>query len=503
MTDKIYPLAMLPGIQRDGTTFTSRYYIDGSWCRFYKGLPRKMGGYVQIIGGLPHIVRGIAVVNDSPNFNVYYGDSNTLKYVPINASGLPLGASVDRTPPLFQTDPNNDWQFDTLFSTNSNTSLLIAYAAPNLANIDNNFQRPIYYGNALSNDPLLPTGQNCSGGIVVLGQFLFFFGDGGEVSWCQPNDPTKLLNQVYITGSKIIAGLPTRGGNSSPAGLLWSLDSVIRVTNAGATAADFVFDTVTSESSILSRHSIVQYDSEYYWAGVDRFLMYNGIVQEVKNNLSLQFFFDNVNFAARQKVIATKIPRWGEIWWFFPTGNNTECNHAVVYNLREQCWYDTPVFRSEAEFDQTFAYPIWSDNNSPGNYSLWMHENGLDQVVGDEHTAIDSYFTTGDIAWCATGPDAQRNNMDRSVYLYRVEPDFQFANGANTDMTLTVSGRAYANSPLVTNNAPYAFNNTTTKIDVREQYREMVLTFDSNVVGGDYFMGQTLIIGRIGDQRPV
>lgn len=501
MADKIFPLSMYPGIQRDGTTFSSRYYTDGSWCRFYKGLPRKMGGYVQIVGGLPNIVRGIQLVNNAPNFNVYYGDQSTLKYVPINGDGVPLGPSIDRTPPLFAADANNDWQFDAMF-TNLSGGTMIAFAAPNLFAIDSTVERPIYYGEQLSNDPLLPTGFQCSGGVVVLGSLLFFYGNNGNISWTQENQPTVLLNSVNIENSKIVYGLPTRGGNSSPAGLFWSLDSLIRVTNSGATAADFSFDTVTSESSILSSNGVVQYDNEYYWAGIDRFLMYNGIVQEVKNNLSLEYFYSNVNFAQRQKVFATKIPKWGEIWWFFPTGNNTECNHAVVYNIRENSWYDTPVFRSDAEFDQTFAFPVWADNDSPGNFNLWMHENGLDKVEGNTVTPIDSFCTTGDIAWCATGPDGQRNSLDKSIYLYRIEPDFFQAPGANSNMTVTVSGRQYANSPLVTNHAPYAFNDTTNKIDMREQYREMVLTFESNVQGGDYFMGQTLLVGRVGDERP-
>lgn len=35
-----------PGIKRDGTQFDGDYYTDAEWCRFQRGLPRKIGGYV-------------------------------------------------------------------------------------------------------------------------------------------------------------------------------------------------------------------------------------------------------------------------------------------------------------------------------------------------------------------------------------------------------------------------------------------------------------------------
>ncbi len=50
-----------PGIKRDGTQFEGDNYIDGQWCRFQRGLPRKIGGYRAITTQLPEIVRGIPV----------------------------------------------------------------------------------------------------------------------------------------------------------------------------------------------------------------------------------------------------------------------------------------------------------------------------------------------------------------------------------------------------------------------------------------------------------
>lgn len=494
---KIYPLIMLPGIQRDGTQFSSRRYIDGQWMRFYRGLPQKMGGYSQITNATTNIVRGTFVVPTSPNFNVYLGDYQSLKYLSIDNSGTAISGLVDRTPALFPSNVNNEWSFDIMYDTISNNSTLIAHAAPNLASIDNDVETPVYYGNTYDNAALTTTGFDTSGGIVVLHPFLFIFGNNGNVTWTEANNPTVALGSARVTSLKIVAGMSTRGGNSSPAGLLWSLDSLIRVTQVGQTDIEFSFDTVTSQSSILSNKSIVENDGIYYWAGIDRFLTYNGVVQELPNSMSLDYFFNNLNFSQRQKVWATKFSKKGEIWWFFPTGTNTECNHAVIYNLREQAWYDTEISRSSGYFNSTLAYPIWTDSViDTGAYPVWLHEIGNNKNINGNQTAIRSYFRTGNIAWVGFDPNAQQQELDEWVYLYRVEPDFI----QSGNMSLTVSGREYARSNVVDSD-PEIFTPTTEKIDIHEQFREMTLLFESNVIDGYYEMGQTIMVMRTGDAR--
>jgi hypothetical protein len=498
MPDKIYPLTVPAGIQKDGTQLSARPWIDGEWCRFYRGLPKKMGGYLQIIGGLPNVPRGTFVISNAGNFNTYLGDFQTLKYFTMNGDGLPLSGLVDRTPSGIVTNPYNEWTFDGMYSTVSNAGIIVAHIAPNLFSIDNTVEAPIYYGDAFSNTPLISTGISVSGGMVSLHPYLFMFGNDGNVMWSNANDPTTVMDSARVTDKKIVAGLATRGGNSSPAGLLWSLDALIRVTQVGNNQIAFAFDTVTSESSILSSKGIIEYDGIFFWAGVDRFLYYNGVVQELPNDMNLNFFFNNLNYAQRQKVWATKQTRWGEIWWLFPFGNSIECNHAIVYNVREKSWYNTPITRGSGYFEQTFAYPVWTDSvpDGGGNYNVWMHEQGSDQNIGGVLTAIPSYIKTPDLSWCLKGADGQMQGLDRWSDLYRVEPDFI----QSGQMNLQVAGREYANSPEIT--FPLEpFLPTDVKIDIRKQQRFMTLTFSSDVIGGDYEMGTVLLVMRVGDAR--
>ena len=213
-----------------------------------------------------------------------------------------------------------------------------------------------------------------SGGVVTLHPYVFVYGNDGLIKNCSAGNVNDWVsadaNEVSVATGKIVQGLPVRGGSNSPSGLFWSLDSLIRVSYIGGTGTPpqfWRYDLISSQSSILSSQSVIEYDGVYYWCGVDRFLLYNGVVKEIPNTFNQNYFFDNLNYEAREKIWVTKIPRFGEIWWFYPSGNATECNNAVIYNVRENVWYDAGFAlgsqRSAGYFSQVFHYPIAADWN--------------------------------------------------------------------------------------------------------------------------------------------
>jgi hypothetical protein len=350
-----------------------------------------------------------------------------------------------------------------------------------------------------------------SGGIVMLFPYLFAYGNNGLIENCAAGDfnnwTSADANKNNVSSTKVIKGLPIRGGTTSPSGLFWTLDSVVRVTYApqqvGNQTLYWRYDLITQQSSIMSSQCVIEYDGIFYWAGSDRFLMYNGVVQEVENKQNFNYFFDNLNYAQRQKVWVSKVPRWGEIWWFFPNGDSTECNDAVIYNVREKCWYDAGqalgARRSAGVFSEVFRRPIWGgvDQNTAGKYTLWQHEKGTDEVYTNHVNAIDSFFETNVIG-PAMGLVGSGQQPGDNVWtrMERVEPDFVQVG----EMTLVVTGNGYADD-IPQPSDPYTFDPTTLKIDMKEQRREMRLRFRSNTQNGDYFMGRVLLSIDSGDVR--
>jgi hypothetical protein len=208
-----------------------------------------------------------------------------------------------------------------------------------------------------------------SGGVVSLHPYVFVYGNNGLIKNSGAGNSNDWVsadaNEVNVATGKIVQGLPVRGGSNAPSGLFWSIDSLIRVSyigGQGTPAQYWRYDIISSQSSILSSQSAIEYDGIYYWCGVDRFLMYNGVVKEIPNTMNQNWFFDNLNYDQRQKVWVCKVPRYGEIWWFYPRGDATECTDAVIYNTRENIWYDAGQAsgsrRSAGYFSQVFHFPV-------------------------------------------------------------------------------------------------------------------------------------------------
>jgi hypothetical protein len=468
----VYTLGVQPGIKRDGTVFETREYSDGEWCRFQRGVPKKMGGYRQLFGSFEGIPRGMVTnafdgvnyifVGDSTGIEVFttgttFGvgsgpflaniqkgyaqqsiSANTTTTFTITSTGSPIVDYSDAYPagtkiifdqnnpveyttvgtPVFTTPntvvtftpalgggvtvtdvwinnttytPNalNLWQFDLQYSPSGEELKVLAHPGLNLANIDNGIPTPVLYGSIVPTTPgnwefdILAdsTGQNptyrpisVSGGVCVLYPYIFVYGDSGYIAnnHVETAYGTQTLtdwngataNQVNMASSKVVKGLPVRGGTNSPSGLFWATDSLIRVSFTGAAPLYWRYDIISSQISTMSSSSFVEMDGVYYWLGVDRFYQYNGVVSVLPNDKNVNWLFDNMNFEQRQKAWATKVPRYNEIWFFYPRGEATEVTDAIIYNVKDKLWYDAGQAdgsrRSCGYTTEIFPTPIWA-----------------------------------------------------------------------------------------------------------------------------------------------
>ena len=253
-------------------------------------------------------------------------------------------------------------------------------------------------------------------------------------------------------------------------------------------------------------------DGIYYWPGIDRFLTFNGVLQELPNEQNLDFFYSNINMTYAQKVYGFKVPRFGEIWWCFPTGSNTECNHAVIYNKREGYWYDTPLpsdGRSAAYFAQTFPRPIMSSaygltpigQNSGVDYPLWLHETGTNQVRGNEVDAIDCFIISPALSLVGGGlslfgsPSSAPTDTWTTYAFF--EQDFIF----NQNLILTVLGRMYPQDQDATlDQRTIQKTATENYYDLQVQERYLRWKIEVNEQNGFFVMGQPLIAFKEGDK---
>ena len=467
----VYTLGVQPGIKRDGTVFETREYSDGEWCRFQRGVPKKMGGYRELFSTFNGIPRGMiaspyngvnyiftgnssgidvfttgttygigsgpfnAVIESgysefaintvvSATFKVatdlttvfaagtkvIFSQTTPVEYEVLSSSysspdtTVTLTTTISGTPTAvwlynynFVPDTRYLWQFDIQYSPLGGNLQVLAHPGLNLTNIDNGIPTQVLVGNVLPNSSgewtftgLADTGgQNptyqaiaVDGGVCVLYPYVFVYGSNGFISnnhvssaydqqtitdW---NGAT--ANQVNMSASKIVKGVPVRGGTNSPSGIFWALDSLIRVSFTGAAPLYWRYDIVSSQISVMSSSCFVEMEGTSFWMGVDRFYQYNGQVSVLPNDKNVNWLFDNINFEQRQKVWATKVPRYNEIWFFYPRGTATECTDAIIYNVKDKIWYDAGsaagAQRSCGYTTEVFPTPIWADWNYDVSY---------------------------------------------------------------------------------------------------------------------------------------
>jgi hypothetical protein len=337
-------------------------------------------------------VRTNYTTNTTPTYHSS-GDYTQLHLVSITGMPTAVPFEIYKTT-VFPLSDQHLWQFDIAYdSTGAGSSKLLAHPGHNLDNIDSGVNTSLYAGNFLP-DPTTgryvltqvvdSTGStptylpiDVSGGVVVLHPFVFVYGNFGLLrnnnvvfNSSTANVQTfsdwngTLANEVNVTAGKIVRGFPIRGGTSSPSGLFWATDSLVRVSFTGTTPYYWRYDTVSNQTSIMSSSSVVEMDGTFFWMGVDRFYLYNGGVKVLPNDKNVNYLFDNINFTARQKVWATKVPRYNEIWFFYPRGTATECTDCIIFNVKDNIWYDAGeadgARRSCGYVTEVFPRPVWA-----------------------------------------------------------------------------------------------------------------------------------------------
>jgi hypothetical protein len=527
-------LKSLPGIKRDGTKFEGDYYVDGQWVRWQRGLPRKIGGYSVINRYLTEISRGVKTFTENGLTYFHSGSAGFLERFTIDASGN-SSLITDRTPTTYDVNDQNLWQFDVIYDTQSipAANMIVAQVAPNAGCVCNTDGGQLFIGSMIGTNRLteitsFPAGVSVTGGVVSLHPYLMYFGNDGVVGWSVPGAPTDLTGvgsgNARVAGQKIIRALALRGGpGNAPAGLFWSADAVIRASFVGGQEI-FQFDTISPFSSILSANCVIEYDGQYFWLGTDRMLMFNGVVREIPNNLNINYFYDGLNREAAQRVWAFKVPRYGEIWWCYPRGSATECTHAIIYNVRENTWYDTELpngGRTAGEWSPLYAAPFLcglqtsdfvANNRITENgdlritqegiqrivvpeegFKVWQHERGVNEIDGQNITAVPSFFETADMSYLAAPGGAK----DKNIRVEFIEPDFV----QSGNMTVQLTGRSNAKSLEVNGPERTIFENPSTPYEqvvfFKEERRELRFKFGSNTINGDYQMGQ--VIAHLGE----
>jgi hypothetical protein len=284
-----------------------------------------------------------------------------------------------------------------------------------------------------------PTGNKAM--MVTDERFVFALAAGGNLQKVQWSDrennnlwaaaTTNQAGDIELqTSGEIMCGIRVKGS----ALILTTLDAH-SATYAGPPFV-YSFSRVGTSCGIISRQAAIAVDEGAFWMGTGGFFKYNGSsVQEMPCEV-LDYVFTSLNAAQRSKVCAIHNSQFGEVWWFYPSGNSMENDRYVVYDYKEGHWNIGTLSRTSGVDLGAFRSPLWFD--ASGN--LYNHEFGL---------AHDS------APFLESGPIAMGSGQT-IIKVNEIIPD----EGTQGDVSLTFKTRFYPNGEE-SSHGPFTLGNPT------------------------------------------
>jgi len=228
------------------------------------------------------------------------------------------------------------------------------------------------------------------------------------------------------------------------------------------------------------------------------------------------FVYDNLNSTPRDLINVGLNNLFGEVIWFYPSGNSLAINNMVSYNyiesysraspkqaiwttgtLSRTAWADSAVFDKPhaTEYDPSGTA---SDvvGNTDGCSIYYEQETGTDQVkAGGSVTAILAEITSGDFditqKRTASGqtigmPDL-RGDGEFIMKIRRIIPDFISQTGSTT---ITLLLRNYPNDAAASSSlGPFTVTNSTDKVDTRARARAVSIKISNTAASQDWKLG--------------
>ena len=98
------------------------------------------------------------------------------------------------------------------------------------------------------------------------------------------------------------------------------------------------FERVGTSCGAISRRCAADVDVGVFWMGQRGFYMFDGnSVNELPCEVH-DYVFSDMNTAQQSKIWAFNNGQFGEVWWFYCSGDSLEIDRYVAFDYKEQHW---------------------------------------------------------------------------------------------------------------------------------------------------------------------
>ena len=315
--------------------------------------------------------------------------------------------------------------------------------------------------------------------------------------------------QRIAAGSKIMGAI--RGRDAI---YVWTDTSLFLMTFVGAPFT-FSFQQIGSNCGLIGKNACTEVDGTAYWMSENGFFKYDGQLESM-DCLVEDFVFDDLNSTPRDLINVGLNNLFGEVMWFYCSGNSLAVDRMVSYNYIESysraspkqaiwatgslprtTWQDSAVFdKPHATYYNASGASSDVVGNTDGSTIYYEQETGTDDVTaGGNVTPILAEITSGDFDITqkrtsqgqTVGMPDLRGDGEYIMKIRRIIPDFISQTG-NTTITLLL--RDYPNNAAVSSSlGPFTITTATDKVDTRARARSIALKISNTAVSQDWKLG--------------
>jgi hypothetical protein len=305
----------------------------------------------------------------------------------------------------------------------------------------------------------------------------------GDGSFSSPGDPDKLFTRwsdqadfdTWIPTSTNLAGDIRLDKGSEIITAVESRQDMITFTDVSLHALQYVGGSLVfglrhlGQISALCGANAAVDANGIVWAMTESdFITYDGVIRVVDCPV-LNTVYDVLDLNQTDKVFASVMNLFTEIWFFY---NDTD---YVKINWDEDAAWDFGSTPRTAFHDSS---PFLKRPYGFMNGLIFQHETGVDNTtVEGTQSPLVSFIESGDSELDEAG--------SRLMFVGAMIPDFEILTGS---IELTLSGRAYPQSPLKSN-GPHVITNSTGRKAVRFRSRQVSFRVESNQLGDFWRMG--------------
>jgi len=233
------------------------------------------------------------------------------------------------------------------------------------------------------------------------------------------------------------------------------------------------------DCGVISPKAAVGVESFAVWMGQQGWWIYDGSTVRPLPSDVQDYVFSRLNRGVAEKICGGHNGAFGEIWWFYPSGTNTEPDSYVVWSYRENHWTIGTAGRTSWMDMGAFPYPyaMGTDNQ------CYRHEDGL--LSNGASRIGQCYLRSGAVDF---------NEGTEILHVRKIIPDEKAIGSVNATFYLrfTPMGAETVKGPYTIRADGY----TDARFSGRQFALKLVNTADS-----DWRIGKFRLEGTIGGNR--